>query len=279
MNNTDLHTHTCCSDGGLSPSEVVRLAKQKGIKNLAITDHNSVDGIEEACKEGKKLGVYIIPAIEINAREDEVLGYFVDYKNRDFKKEIKKIQEKSIVRIKKIIIKLNNKGIKVSFRDLIKLYYPNRNFVEGHLINYLKLQGLWDSNYLWLRYISKEGETYVPPKEISIFDAVRLIKKYGGVPVLPHPWKSQSSKSLLKEESIRKLIEAGLRGLEIDNGDRNGRRDDKTVIRIKELAKKYSLIITSGSDFHDNIPVRGHRLGDYNCDEKIVVQLKHFTPN
>ena len=83
--NSDLHIHSYYSDGDLSPSDVVRLAKQKGIKNLALTDHNSLDGVQEAIDEGKRQNINIIPAIEIRAKEDEVLGYFVDYKNQKFK--------------------------------------------------------------------------------------------------------------------------------------------------------------------------------------------------
>ncbi len=277
MKNSDLHTHSYYSDGDLPPSEVVKLAKQKGIKNLAIADHNSFEGVAEAVKEGKKQGINVIPAIEIRAKEDEVLGYFIDYQNENFKKEVEKIQENLIDRVKKIILKLNKKGIDVSFEDLLKTYHPNRNFMEIHLIKYLKSIGLGDIRELWPKYISKEGETYVPVEEISILDAIKLIKKYGGVPVLAHPWVELSSKELLKEENFKELVKAGLKGIEIDNGDRDDRRDEQTLKKIKELAEKYNLIITSGSDFHGDYLVQAtkcHGLGDYNCDEKVVEELK-----
>ena len=87
MKNSDLHTHSIHSDGDLSPSEVVKLAKKRGVKNLALSDHNSISGIDEAILEGNKQGVNIIPAVEIRAEEDEVLGYFIDYKNEKFKNE------------------------------------------------------------------------------------------------------------------------------------------------------------------------------------------------
>ncbi len=277
MKNSDLHAHSYYSDGDLPPSEVVKLAKQKGIKNLALADHNSFDGVAEAIEEGKKQGVNIIPAIEIRAKEDEVLGYFIDYQNEEFKKEVLKIQENLIDRVKKIIAKLNKKGIEVIFNDLIKKYYPNRNFMEIHLIKYLKSIGLGGIGVLWPKYISKEGETYVPVKEISVLKAIKLIKKYGGVPVLAHPWVELHSKELLREEKFKKLVKAGLKGIEIDNGDRDDRRDEQTLEKIRELAKKYNLIITSGSDFHGEYLVQAtkcHGLGDYNCDEEVVEKLK-----
>ena len=82
---------------------------------------------------------------------------------------------------------------------------------------------------------------------------------------------------MLKEENFKELVKAGLKGIEIDNGDRDDRRDKQTLKRIKELAKKYDLIITSGSDFHGDYLVQAtkcHGLGDYNCDEEVVEQLK-----
>lgn len=276
MKNSDLHVHSYYSDGDLPPSEVVKLAKQKGIKNLALADHNSFDGVAEAIKEGRKQGVNVIPAIEIRAKEDEVLGYFIEYKNEEFKKELQKIQENIIDRVKKIIAKLNKKGIEVSFDDLVKKYYPNKNLMEIHLIKYLKSKGLGKIRTLWPKYISKKGETYVPVKEISVLNALKLIKKYGGIPVLAHPWTEPHSKELLKEEKFKKLVKAGLKGIEIDNGDRDDRRDKQTLEKIKELARKYNLIITSGSDFHGDYVVQAtncHGLGDYNCDEEVVEKL------
>lgn len=282
MKNADLHVHSYYSDGDLPPSEVVKLAKQKGIKTLALADHNSFDGVAEAIEEGEKQGVKVIPAIEIRAKEDEVLGYFIDYENEKLKKEILKIQENLINRVKKIIIKLNKKGIKVNFENLLDRYYPNRNFMEIHLIKYLKSKGYGDIRELWSKYISKEGETYVPIKEISVLNAIKLIKEYGGVPVLAHPWAEISSKELLKEENFKKLIKAGLKGIETDNGDRDERRDKQTLKRIRELAKKYNLVVTSGSDFHGDYLVQAtncHGLGDYNCDEKVVEGLISSVPS
>ncbi|MFH1607936.1 MAG: PHP domain-containing protein [archaeon] len=278
MKNADLHTHSYYSDGELPPKEVVRRAKRKGIKYLALTDHNSVEGIPEAIKEGKKIGVSVIPAIEIRAQEDEVLGYFVDYKNREFEQEIRIIQDKLIGKIKKTMKKLNQIEIKVTFSDLLKEYHPNKNFMEIHLIKYLHNKGYGPIRELYDEYISnKECKTYVPLKEISVINSIKLIKKYGGVPVLAHPWVEPQSKKLLEEKRFKQLINAGLEGIEIDNGDRDERRDEKTIKKIKLLSKKYNLIITSGSDFHGNSLTeanRYHGMGRCNCDEKIVKQLK-----
>lgn len=273
-----MHTHSYYSDGARSPTELVESAKRKGIEFLALSDHNSVNGVDEAIKAGERLGVKVIPAIEIRADKDEVLGYFVDYKNSGFQEEILKIQKNVANRVKKIIKKINEKGIKVSYSDVINRFKPNTtNIMEIHLVNYMTEKGFGTRSELWPRYIGKDAGTYVPIKEISVVNAIKLIKKYGGVPVLAHPWVMLESKELLSETSFRKLVSAGLEGIEIDNGDRDERRDEKTVKLIRELAQDYNLIVTSGSDFHghkfDN-DTGVHQIGEYNCDNSVVKELK-----
>jgi 3',5'-nucleoside bisphosphate phosphatase len=279
----DLHTHSYYSDGENSPAEVIARAKCKGVKYLALSDHNSVKGVAEAVKEGKKQGIVVIPAVEIRAEEDEVLGYFVDYKNTSFKRDLADIQNNLIERVRKIIQKINQKGIKVNLSDLDNKF-PNarNNLMEIHLVKYLAGQGYGTISELWKKYISKEGETFVPIKEISIIEAIKLIKKYGGVPVLAHPWVEESSRNLLEGNNLEKLVKAGLRGIERDNGEISPSRSEKIVQRIEELAKKYNLIITSGSDFHGEYRIGklgNHEIGNHNCDGSVVKQLREAKCN
>jgi len=276
MKNADLHVHSYFSDGNFSPSEVVRRARKLGIKYLALADHNSTEGINEAIKEGKKQGVIIVPAIEIIAEEDEVLGYFVDYKNKNFRKEIKKIQNNLNERVKKIIKKLNKKGIKITFSDVLKENGPSKNMLEIHLVFSLRRRGLGEVKDLWSRYIDRGGEIYVPVKLLSVVSVIKLIKKYRGIPVLAHPWLR---KNTLESKNMEKYVKAGLKGVELNNGHKYKKiRDAKTISSIKMYAKKYDLIMTSGSDFHGASLIKDsngeHKLGEYNCDEKIVKELE-----
>jgi hypothetical protein len=275
MKNADLHVHSYYSDGDFPPSEVVRKAKRHGIRYLALADHNSIDGVAEAVKEGRKQGVVVIPAIEIKAEENEVLGYFIDYKDKNFRREIKKIQNNIARRVKKIIKKMNKKGIKITFSELLEEYRPNKNIIEIHLILSLGKRGFGKVRDLWPRYIKEGGEIYVPVKIPSVIDAIKLIKRHGGVPVLAHPWLGMT---VLAPKNMEKYVKAGLKGIEISNGDkaRMG-RDKKTIALIRYYAKKYSLVITSGSDFHGPLLTRDsgtHILGKNNCDEKIVEKLE-----
>ena len=99
MKNSDLHTHSYYSDGQISPRDLVKLAKRRKIKNLALTDHNSVKGVREAFKEGRKIGVRVIPAIEIECEIGEILGYFIDVNNKELIKEIERVNKKKQIRI------------------------------------------------------------------------------------------------------------------------------------------------------------------------------------
>lgn len=275
--NTDLHTHSIYSDGVLLPKEVVKEAKKNGIKNLSLTDHNSLEGVEEAINAGKIFGVKVIPGIEIRAKEDEVLGYFIDYQNPAFKKEVKKLQEVYTKIVQFIIRKINNGGIKINYKDILKEYYPNTNLMEIHVIRYLNKAGHGEVKDLWKKYMSDIWKSSIYSEEISVVDAIKLIIPYGGVPVLAHPWVEPSSKELLSDKNFEKLVRAGLQGIEIDNGDRDERRDDKTLNRISLLTERYNLVVSSGSDFHGDKKSRElkiHQIGEHNCEESVIEKLK-----
>jgi len=277
IKNTDLHTHSIYSDGVLLPKEVVKEAKKKGIENFSLTDHNSLGGIEEAINAGKILGVKVIPGIEIRAKEDEVLGYFIDYQNPAFKKEVKKLQDVYTKIVKFVIKEINKSGIKISYRDILKEYYPNTNLMEIHVIRYLNKIGYGEVRDLWKKHMVDIWKSPIYSEEISVADAIKLIIKHGGVPVLAHPWVEPSSKELLSDKNFEELVKGGLQGIEIDNGDRDERRDDGTLKKINFLAEKYNLVITSGSDFHGDkksMELKIHQIGEHNCEDGVIEKLK-----
>jgi len=278
MKNSDLHVHSYYSDGELSPKEVVRLAKKKGIKNLAITDHNSVKGIGDAIKEGKKIGINVIPGVEIAAKEDEVLCYYItDYKNSKLIALLNRTSFHENEKIKLRIKALQKRDFNINYKNFVKRFpHSKENYNLGHLSLYLSEEykiSRWEA----FKIIHTLKIKKTRKKDLPICQVIRLILKYNGIPVLAHPWADLNSKGLLKEQNFKELILAGLKGIEIDNGDRDERRDIKTLKRIKELAKKYNLIITSGSDFHGNFLIKeneSHGIGECNCDESVVKQLK-----
>lgn len=275
MKNTDLHTHSFCSDGELSPAELVRLAKKKGIRNLALTDHNSVTGISEAIEEGKKTGVNIIPAVEVVVKDWEILGYFIDFRDEGLKKSLKRASYYDNEKTKQMIDTLKNQGYDISYKIFIK-EYPNSkdNHNKAHLICYFyKLLGY--SREKTMEILNKVKIREPKMKNISAIAGIRLIRKYGGTPVLAHPWLNKKN---FTEVNIKRFVRSGLKGIEIENGEEyNFGRTKEFVEKIKRIAEKYDLILTSGSDYHGKImsELTGtHHLGKYNCDEKVVVKLE-----
>ncbi len=275
MKNTDLHTHSYYSDGQISPKNLVRLAKKRGIKNLALTDHDSVKGVKEAINEGKKVGVRIIPGVEIRADKGEVLGYFIDIKNKELNKILKIKRKRVQERVKGWCSELQKAGYNIGFKEIQEKFPKSKNNINEFYPLYLLHKKGYGKMLDITKKLKKEGVKKRKIKEISIIKAIKLIKKVGGVPVLAHPWIEED---VLKEKNFKRYVRAGLKGIEINNGDRSPWRKRKHIKRIKKLAKKYKLILTSGSDYHGpQLPKQmpgNHELGKNNCDEKVVEKLE-----
>jgi len=267
MKTCDLHTHSYYSDGIFSPAEVVRKAKENGIKNLALTDHNSIEGVAEAQEESKKQGINLISGVELRSKEGEILGYFIDFKDKVLIRNIKQIQDRSREVFENTIKELNKRGIIVKSDDVLDTKLKKNNALIAHLFKYLKRREI-----ISIKDIKEfmKGDLFEP--HFSTEEVIEMINNAGGVSVLAHPWYS---KTFLDEVRIKQLIASGLKGIEIDNGGRGDERAG-SLEKINKFAKKYGLILTSGSDFHgeDLADANAHVLGKHNCDEKIVRQLE-----
>jgi len=281
MRNTDLHTHTYYSDGQLSPKQLVRLSKKRGIKNLALTDHNTIKGVQEAIKEGKKIGVNVIPAVEIQYKGGEILAYFINLKNKPLNNALKKIRKETESSVKKFCQDLKKIGYKISFKEIWNKYPNARGNINGFYPLYILFKkGYAKSTWLLGQQLEEKNLPKRKRKKLTAIQVIKLIKKAGGVPVMAHPWFGDTKNNFKKLKSYAK---AGLRGIEINNGDRTPLRDKKTRERIKRVAKRYKLIITEGSDYHGPELVKhmpgNHELGKNNCDEKVVEQLRKLSNN
>lgn len=276
--NSDLHMHSHYSDGQLSPKELVRLAKKRGVKHLALTDHNTVKGVEEAIAEGRKIGVDVIPAVEIEVDTGEILGYFIDYKNKALLKGLKANSRNTEARTKNWCDKLERAGYNIRFEELVKKFPKARGNINAfYLLHVLYKRGYGKPLKLAPKLWKSKKTGPKNFKKINILKAIRLIRKSGGIPVLAHPWIDDMK---INFKNIKILIKTGLKGIEINNGDRAPLKSRSTVKKIRILAKKYNLILTSGSDFHGKDLIRlmpgDHNLGKNNCDEKVVEKMKRI---
>lgn len=283
----DLHTHSYYSDGEFSPSQLVRLAKKRGVKCIALTDHDSVQGVREAIKEGKKIGIQVIPGAEIKLEEGEILAYFIDIKNKKLVSELKRARKLCEKRVKTSCSVLSKNGYDISFAKLQKTYPKAKNNINGaYPIIYLYSKDCSKSTFEIAKEISDIMEKAKIPKRekrITAIKAIKLIKQAGGVPVLAHPWISSS---LLKPKTFKRLVKAGLAGIEINNGDSRSHMikvsgNKKIISTMKKLAAKYNLVMTTGTDYHGLTFVKvapgDHDLGNNNCDEKVVKQLERLS--
>lgn len=248
----DLHTHTVNSDGTYTVEELVKKAAEKGLKILAITDHDTVDGLrdEEKIKEyEKKYGIEIIKGIEmscnLNGKDVHILGYFLNLEDKKFLKELDRIAEIRNERNEKIIKKLADLNLPVTMEELKEIVQGNV-ISKAHFAEIMLKKGYVSCKTdAFKNYLGKTGAAFVEKRDYKPADAVDILVKNGAFVSLAHP-KLITENLQEVERIITDLIKHGLRGLEVNYYSFS--QKDKEIYR--KLAEKYNLIITGGSDFH-----------------------------
>lgn len=245
----DLHVHTYLSDGTFSPEKVVKYSKEKGLSAIAITDHDSCSGIAQAIKVGEAVGLEIIPGVELSAELDgeemHILGYFVDWKNARFIKKLEEISKIRKDRAKKILKKLKGHGIDISEEEFFEFSGPG-SVGRLHIAQFLSKKGYVASiEEAFRKYIGNRGCCYVKKFKLSPEEAVAMIKKVGGVAILAHP-KTIYIKDRSLDDIIKVLVKDGIQGIEVYYYSHTSSDED----RLKELAERYNLLISGGSDCH-----------------------------
>lgn len=249
MNIVDLHSHSNKSDGSLTPAELVEYAALKGLSALALTDHDTVDGIDEAMEAAKDKNLELIPGIEFSTeyegRDIHIVGLYIDYKSEYFKRRLVNFVNGRIIRNKEMCRRLSEHGMPVTYEELVEAF-PGCVITRGHFARYLLDHGYTKSlKEAFDRYIGDRGPCFVPRKKITPMRAVEIILRAGGFPVLAHPVLYGMSKARL-EHLVAQLKEMGLQGIEAVYSTHTA--SDEREMRV--LAKKYDLCISGGSDFH-----------------------------
>lgn len=238
----DLHVHTTRSDGSLSPREVVRWAKSKGLDVMAITDHDSVAGLDEGRDEARKLGIKFVGGIEFSTYsicEIHILGYNIDCKNLDFVQDLQNVQNMRKERNVCIGKKLEDLGIDLD------IDFSADGLGRMNMARQMVKQGYChDINDAFDRYLKPGAKAYCEAKRLTPVEAVKLIKKYGGFASVAHPKKYLLDKRL--DILLGGLKQFGLDGMELNYPSHN-EQDRKN---FSALMEKYRLLPTGGSDFH-----------------------------
>lgn len=251
----DLHVHSNRSDGSFTPSQLVDYACEKGLAAFALTDHDTVDGLEEAIgyaeslKQKKPLVPEVIPGIEFSTEYEKqdvhIVGLYIDYHNADFNKKLKDFVDSRIVRNQKMCRLLQEAGIPVTYEELVS-HFPDAVITRAHYAKYMLARGYVKTMAeAFDRYIGDDGPCFLPREKVTPADAVRLILAVGGVPILAHPVLYHMSDERL-DRLTAALKESGLIGLEAVYSTYS--IDDER--RMRNLARKHGLLVSGGSDFH-----------------------------
>ncbi|MCK8828008.1 PHP domain-containing protein [Natroniella acetigena] len=269
MKKIDLHLHTTASDGTLTPKELVAAAKEKSLAAIAITDHDSISGIEEALQTGAKLGVEVIPGIELTTYyKDErvdILGYYIDRENEALLEILEKLQTARKSRAKEMISKLANLGIEVDYQKLQQLA-GEEGIGRPHLAQLLVDQGhVATKQEAFDQYLADGGPAYVDKYQLQPEEAIELITTAGGVAVLAHP-------GVISEvEIVEELVQlSNLSGIEAYYPQHS----PEQLSYYLRLATKEDLIITGGSDCHGPTADGKWLLGTLDISVELLSPLK-----
>ena len=246
MSKVDLHIHSTVSDGRFSPEEIVRKAAELGLSVIALADHDSVDGVAPALEAAKAFpGLRVIPCVEIStdtaSGEVHVLGYFIDYTNQELKVALEKFRSSRRRRAQGIIAKLADLGIHIDWQRVQELA-TGSSIGRPHLA-----QAMLEKGYItslpeaFTRYLGQGGPAYVEREKMTPVEAVELIARADGLPVLAHPFTTSEPEAVVIE-----LKAAGLVGIEAYFHDLTA----DEVKSLISLADKYNLIATGGTDYH-----------------------------
>jgi predicted metal-dependent phosphoesterase TrpH len=250
MGYVDLHLHTTASDGVLSPSEIVRYAKAKGLQAIAITDHDTIEGCEEGLTEGKRIDFEVIPGIEISAEHTpgsmHILGFFLDIHHHLLNERLEYLQKARAERNPKIVEKLNRLGIDITFEEVLKVSGGGQ-VGRPHFANVL-LEKKYVRSFqeAFERFLKKGAPAYVDKFRFTSKEALHFIKEAKGVAVLAHPNTLGMTGISELEKLIQQLVGEGLKGMEVYYPEHSS----LDVGQFKSLAERYGLLLTGGTDYH-----------------------------
>lgn len=254
----DLHVHSNRSDGTFTPAQLVDYAMEKGLKAFALTDHDTVDGLDEAIHYAAGLRVSspvpenvpeVIPGIEFSAeyqgKDVHIVGLYIDYQEKAFREQLQAFVDSRITRNRKICGLLQKAGIPVTYEDLLA-EFPDAVITRAHYARYMLNHGYIDTMAeAFERYIGDGCPCYIPREKITPAEAVKLIGEASGVSILAHPVLYHMTDAQLEQLTVR-LKEAGLAGIEAIYSTYTPAEER----HIRSLAAKYELLISGGSDFH-----------------------------
>jgi 3',5'-nucleoside bisphosphate phosphatase len=269
----DLHTHTTYSDGTFTPSELVGLARERELTTVAVSDHDSTEGLPEAFAAAEGTDLEVVPATEFSTVYDgqacHVLCYWMDLDNEEFQGELRRLREDRVRRTERMVQKLQELGYPITF-ERVKEIAEGGNIIRPHVAQALVEAGVIEKvdQAFTPELIGTGGRAYVEKHALDPIEALALIERAGGVAVIAHPglWREGLGVS---EELIEEMAAHGLDGIEAAHTDHTPEME----ARYRGLAKRLGLVATGSSDCHGTRydPVR---LGSVTTDPEEYARLK-----
>ena len=275
MSYIDLHVHSNASDGSYTPSQVAELAIEAGLSAIALTDHDTVDGVAEIMDFTKDKPLTVIPGIELSAyynnREVHILGYYMDYENPELEKELLEMKKAREGRNLKMVALMQADGLPATMEKLLH-GNPDSVITRAHFARVLVEEGVCkDKNQAFNKYIGVGCKYYLPKPQVTCEKAMHILTTYGKAAFLAHPLLYHFGYAQI-EELLDFLKSLGLKGLEAWHSSNNRYESEK----LSAIARKHELAVSGGSDFHGivkpNIMI-GRGRGNMKISEEILTQL------
>ena len=263
----DLHTHTSYSDGYYTPEELVIKAKSAGIDIIGISDHDNVKGISEAVEAGKKVGVEVIPGLEISSdirdKEVHILAYFFEPENDELERYLTFFREERLKRAIRIVDKLKALEFNISIEDVLKRI-KNSAVGRPHIAQTMVEKGLTSSYFeAFNKYIGNGCPAYEKKVHLSPQSACKIISDAGGLSFIAHP-------GFMPEVLLKELIDTGIDGIEVIHPSHSPQQ----IKFYRGIVNEYFLLESGGSDFHGGKREDDNNLGKYYVASHILEAMR-----
>ena len=251
LSTVDLHTHSTASDGTYSPTDLVRLAREVGLSAIALTDHDTIGGIDEARRAAREHGIDFLPGIEISCEYPSpgtlhLLGYGINPASEVLRDLTHTLLAGRDNRNPKIISRLQELGVSITMAE-VEAESGGTVIGRPHIAAILMRKGYVSSiKQAFDKYLAPGGQAYFDKERLSARQAIGMVRQSGGIAVLAHPYQLRATNLAQLEQTVKNLVDLGLEGLEVLHSDHDAAR----VEQFTALADRFGLLKTGGSDFH-----------------------------
>jgi len=269
----DLHTHSNCSDGTDTPTELVENAKAAGLDVVALTDHDHTVGWDEAQLAADRVGIQLVRGIEISTklghRSIHLLGYNFDPDHAGLVEELERVRDGRGNRLPQLIDRLGELGLELTLEEVLEYAPSVTESGRPHVADAMIARGyVKDRKEAFDRYLADGGPAHLPRYSAPLYEAVRLLKQAGGKAVVAHSW-ARSSRSVMTPEVFSDLADLGLDGIEVNHVD----HDAEARGKLTGIAGELGLIITGSSDYHGTGKTAEFHLGANTTDPEEFERL------